>query len=81
MEKYMCVAGTDFDFPTSEIHNGTAKLDVLEKLQNLSKFLPSAQSAELMWIGGLETKDATRIRLKIVYPESGQTYRDKIKAG
>jgi len=68
-EKYTPkIAGTDFDFDTQkQVESGC--LDVLGQLQHLAKYIQIATSAELIWIGQLEAKDATRIRLRIIYPE------------
>ena len=64
MGKIYKIFGGDFDF-----YDQSKPIDILEKLRHLAKFLPMAESAEMCVIGGLEQKDAFRIRIKGIYSE------------
>jgi len=56
------IFGLDLDFP----HDGS-DVDVLDKLLQLHKFLIRATECKAQLIGRLETKDATRVRIKGYY--------------
>jgi len=69
MGKYtLGIAGADFDFPKYPSHlDDTVTLDTLAELKNLMEFMPNAESATISLTPLLISKDASRVRIEIVY--------------